>query len=62
MLRGFESRDSQTVKLAANLVDVCERQGASVRAIRQQNEDAFSFRIDPATCSGETRVTESIVR
>ena len=50
------------MKLASDLIDVRERQPVSMRAIGQQDEDAFTMRIDPATRAGEPGVTERIRR
>src|SRR6188474_2703254 len=55
----MECSYGQTMKAAANAVDVCEWKRVSVRAICKQNKDSFVLLIDPAARPSEARVSKT---
>ena len=56
----IERSDRELMKLAADSVDIRERQRASMRSVGQENEHSFAVRIDPATGSGKSGVAKSV--
>src|SRR5205085_4765280 len=60
--RALAPSDGERVKLAAGAVDGDEGQGACVRAVCEQDKDALTTRIYPATRAGEAEMTEAVGR
>jgi hypothetical protein len=58
----FEGINSQRMELASHSINVCEWKLMSMGSIRQQDEHALPFRIDPAAGTGEACVAECIGR
>src|SRR5215207_3145387 len=54
--------DGEGVKAPADAVDVDEGERARVRAVGEQNEDAFVRRVEPAARAGEAEVSEGFRR
>src|SRR5438105_1068370 len=56
----IERSDREVMKLAADRVDVRERQGACMGSVGQKNKHSFAVRIDPATGSGKSGMAKSV--
>ena len=50
----------ERMELAADGIDVRERQLPRVRAVREQDKNALTFSVDPTACAGEACMTERI--